>query len=165
MERKKTDCSALLSAHSKQRKVRCGVVLHRESHIGLVYPDSDKIGVWMDNPHDKLILPRTSATDYSDISFTLCIPRKTPTNYESNYVDVTAPMGALVTLDGAPLSFQPIGTTGYGLARVTALSAGPGADGNHSIQGDQGFGITVYGYGQYTSYWYPGGLNLDTIIN
>ena len=29
-----------------------------------VYPDSDKIGVWVDNPDDKLILPRTSATDY-----------------------------------------------------------------------------------------------------
>ena len=26
------------------------------------------------------------------------------------------------------------------------------------------FGITVYGYGQYTSYWYPGGLDLNTII-
>ena len=27
------------------------------------------------------------------------------------------------------------------------------------------FGITVYGYGQYTSYWYPGGLDLKDIIN
>lgn len=30
------------------------------------------------------------------------------------------------------------------------------------------FGITVYGYGQFTSYWYhwyPGGLNLETIID
>ena len=27
------------------------------------------------------------------------------------------------------------------------------------------FGITVYGYGQYTSYWYPGGLNLTDLIN
>jgi len=22
------------------------------------------------------------------------------------------------------------------------------------------FGIQIYGYGSYTSYWYPGGLNL-----
>jgi uncharacterized cupin superfamily protein len=29
-----------------------------------VYPDSDKMGVWVDNPADKLILPRASATDY-----------------------------------------------------------------------------------------------------
>ena len=88
-----------------------------------------------------------------------------PVNYESNYVDVTAPMGAVVTLDGAPLVLQPIGTSGYGLARVYPLGNGPLGDGNHSMSGDQPFGITVYGYGQYTSYWYPGGLNLTDIIN
>ncbi len=87
-----------------------------------------------------------------------------PTNYESNYVDVTAPMGSQIMLDGAPLLFQPIGSTGFGLARVNGLSAGPASDGNHMIQGNQAFGITVYGYGQYTSYWYPGGLDLNTII-
>ena len=87
-----------------------------------------------------------------------------PTTYETNYVDVTAPMGASVMLDGVPLAFDPIGTTGWGLARVQSLSAGPASDGNHSIEGSMGFGITVYGYGQYTSYWYPGGLNLGTII-
>jgi hypothetical protein len=87
-----------------------------------------------------------------------------PTNYESNYVDVTAPVGATVMLDGAPLSFAPIGTTGYALSRVYPLGAGPNNDGNHSIQGNMAFGITVYGYGQYTSYWYPGGLDLNTII-
>jgi hypothetical protein len=87
-----------------------------------------------------------------------------PTNYESNYVDVTAPVGATVMLDGAPLSFAPIGTTGYALSRVYPLNAGPNNDGNHSIQGTMAFGITVYGYGQYTSYWYPGGLDLNTII-
>jgi hypothetical protein len=87
-----------------------------------------------------------------------------PTNYESNYVDVTAPVGATIMLDGAPLNFTPIGTSGYAISRVTALPAGPNNDGNHSIQGNMAFGITVYGYGQYTSYWYPGGLNLNTII-
>jgi hypothetical protein len=87
-----------------------------------------------------------------------------PTNYESNYVDVTAPVGATVMLDGAPLTFTPIGTTGYALSRVYPLNAGPNNDGNHSIQGNMSFGITVYGYGQYTSYWYPGGLDLNTII-
>ncbi len=29
-----------------------------------VYPDSDKIGVWVDNPDDTLMLPRASAADY-----------------------------------------------------------------------------------------------------
>jgi hypothetical protein len=87
-----------------------------------------------------------------------------PVSYDSNYVDVTAPMGATVMLDGRQLSFTAIGATGFGLARVPSLSTGPANDGNHSIQGSMPFGITVYGYGQYTSYWYPGGLNLDKII-
>ncbi|NVB82700.1 MAG: hypothetical protein HOV81_30265 [Kofleriaceae bacterium] len=87
-----------------------------------------------------------------------------PTSYESNYVDVTAPVGATVMLDGTPLNLTPIGTSGYALARVSALNAGPNNDGNHQIQGTMAFGITVYGYGQYTSYWYPGGLDLNTII-
>jgi hypothetical protein len=88
-----------------------------------------------------------------------------PTNYESNYVDVAAPMGAVITLDGMPIpALTPIGGTTFGLARVYPLTAGPLGDGNHSIVGDQAFGITVYGYGQYTSYWYPGGLDLGRII-
>ncbi|HUJ57032.1 MAG TPA: IgGFc-binding protein [Kofleriaceae bacterium] len=88
-----------------------------------------------------------------------------PTSYESNYVDVTAPMGASVMLDGgAPLPLTAIGSTGYGLARVEPLGNGPAGDGNHTITGDMPFGITVYGYGQYTSYWYPGGLDLKDVI-
>ena len=29
-----------------------------------VYPDSDKLGVWVDNPDDELLLPRASAVPY-----------------------------------------------------------------------------------------------------
>ena len=88
-----------------------------------------------------------------------------PTNYETNYVDITAPMGSTVTLDGAAIPpLQPIGSTGWGLSRVTPLGDGPLNDGNHRIMGDQGFGISVYGYGMDTSYWYPGGLNLGRIV-
>jgi hypothetical protein len=69
-----------------------------------------------------------------------------------------------VVLDGEQLTgFVPIGGTGYGLRRVPGLSTGV-AGGNHSITGDAKLGITVYGYGQFTSYWYPGGLNLGNII-
>jgi hypothetical protein len=87
-----------------------------------------------------------------------------PVNYETNYVNITAPMDAIITLDGdpTPLSgFVAIGTTGYGLLRVTLSNAG---DGNHRLVGDQPFGISVYGYGQYTSFWYPGGLDLGEIV-
>jgi len=88
-----------------------------------------------------------------------------PTNYQTNYVDVTAPVGANIVLDGTPLtSWTAIGTTGWQLSRVVPLTAGPNNDGEHSISGDQGFGISVYGYGQDTSYWYPGGLDLHQVV-
>jgi len=87
-----------------------------------------------------------------------------PTNYVVGYLDVLAPTGASISLDGAPVSgFAAIGTSGYGLARVSPLGSGPGTDGSHLITGDQPFGISVYGYGDSTSYWYPGGLDLAPI--
>jgi hypothetical protein len=86
-----------------------------------------------------------------------------PINYEVNYVNITAPTGAVVLLDGAEVSgFTAIGASGYAVARVT-LDNGIGGVGNHQATSTEPFGITVYGYGQYTSYWYPGGLDLENI--
>ena len=62
------------------------------------------------------------------------------------------------TLDGVPVSgFSGIGGSGYGVARVEI----PG--GSHEIASTDEFGITCYGYGNYTSYMYPGGLDVDQI--
>ena len=71
-------------------------------------------------------------------------------------VNVDAQTGAALTLDGSATTaaFTPIGTSGYGVARIKLTG------GNHAISGDRPFGIAVYGYGAYTSYMYPGGLNL-----
>jgi hypothetical protein len=43
-------------------------------------------------------------------------------------------------------------------AAVLTLGAG---NGTHSVDATVPVGIEVYGYGQYTSYWYPGGQNLE----
>ncbi len=84
-----------------------------------------------------------------------------PVNYESNFANLTAPMDAAIELDGLPVAgFTAIGNTGFGVARVELSNAG---DGDHVITGDKPFGVQVYGYGQYTSYWYPGGLDLTLI--
>ena len=84
-----------------------------------------------------------------------------PTNYDTSFANIVAPPGANVTLDGAPVGgFAPIGGTGFSVARVPLSNAG---DGNHLFDGDQKFGVMIYGYGQYTSYWYPGGLDLNSI--
>jgi len=84
-----------------------------------------------------------------------------PANYEVSYVNITAPTGATVTLDGTPIStFTPVGTSGFGVARIVLDSSG---NGDHFAQSTDPFGITVYGYGHATSYWYPGGLDLQEI--
>jgi hypothetical protein len=86
-----------------------------------------------------------------------------PTNYESNYVDVVVKSGVTVMLDNQPIpAGRAVGADGWTVTRVQ-LTNGPADDGNHSISSDQPFGITVYGYGQYTSYWYAGGLDLNDI--
>jgi hypothetical protein len=112
--------------------------------------------------------------DTGDPSMTVAVPVEqfrreylfhAPTNYETNYVDVVAPVSATVILDGTPLtSWQPLGTSGWALSRVTPLGAGPAGDGNHVITSGGPFGISVYGYGQATSYWYPGGLDLESVV-
>ena len=86
-----------------------------------------------------------------------------PTNYVSNFVNVTAPSGATVTLDGQPIpgsSFLAVGSSGFGVAKVALSNTG---NGSHLAESSMPFGITVYGYGTYTSYWYPGGLDLTPI--
>ncbi|MEJ7727620.1 MAG: IgGFc-binding protein [Polyangiaceae bacterium] len=84
-----------------------------------------------------------------------------PDDYDVSYVDITQPMGAQVSIDGAPIGVAPtlIGS-GYGIARVLL---GPGNAGAHVLTADTGVGIQVMGYGAYTSYQYPGGLNLKAI--
>ena len=84
-----------------------------------------------------------------------------PTNYDTSFANIVAPPNANVTVDGAPVAgFTPIGATGFSVARIALSNAG---DGNHLFAGDQKFGVMIYGYGQYTSYWYPGGLDLKFI--
>jgi hypothetical protein len=81
--------------------------------------------------------------------------------YDSNFVNVVAPTGTAVTLDGnalAATAFTPIGGSGFAVARVELSSAEV-----HTIDSAQPFGIVVYGYGLYTSYMYPGGLDLKRI--
>lgn len=81
-----------------------------------------------------------------------------PVNYASNFVNVIAPSTEKVLLDGVEIAgFIPIGSTGYSTANVQLFGTNQG---NYNITSTKPFFINVYGYGDYTSYWYPGGLNL-----
>lgn len=81
--------------------------------------------------------------------------------YAESFVNVVAETGATVMLDGAtiPLAeFQPIGSSSFSVARHPLSRTDV-----HSMTAETPFGIVVYGYGDYTSYMYPGGLDLTHI--
>ena len=88
-----------------------------------------------------------------------------PETYYENWVNVIAPSGAQVKVDGTLVpanAYVAIGNSGYGVAHVSIPCTIQQGNCNpvHVATGNVGFGIEVYGYGAYTSYWYPGGLNL-----
>jgi hypothetical protein len=104
-----------------------------------------------------------------DPSYSLAIPTEqfrtdytflAPDTYVSNRVNVTAPVGAVVELDGVvldPANFVTVGSTGMAVARIAVEG------GAHRIEGPEPFGIVLYGLGRYTSYMVPGGLDLEPI--
>jgi hypothetical protein len=109
-----------------------------------------------------------SAQSRGDPSFSLGIPSAqyrteytflAPESYTQNFVNIVAPTGSVVKLDGQDVTFNdpPIGNTGYVVVRKK-INGGP-----HAATSDQPFGIVVYGYGRYTSYMFPGGLNLNKL--
>jgi len=82
----------------------------------------------------------------------------TPSTYQQDFVNVIAPTGAAVTLDDVDVTnWTVIEGTNLSSARISVLP------GQHQMTGTSPFGITVYGYALFTSYMYPGGLDLRVI--
>jgi hypothetical protein len=121
-----------------------------------------------------LQMPGTDATNSrGDPSMTMAVTpeqfRKqytflAPADYLDNFADILVPMGAAVTLDGAPLAATPtpIGRGDWGFVRAK-LTAGNGGVHTLTTTDDRGLGLQVAGFGFATSYYYPGGLNLNLI--
>lgn len=81
----------------------------------------------------------------------------TPTNFKDDYVNIVAPHGANVDMDGQmvpPGLFSPIQGTPYRVARLMV------SDGAHRIEASEPVGVIVYGYDDDVSYGYPAGLDL-----
>jgi hypothetical protein len=82
-------------------------------------------------------------------------------SWTANYVDIVAPTGANVTVDGVVVpDWAVIGATGFSVAHVQLSNAG---NGNHRLVSNEPVGISVYGVQSAGSYWYPGGLDLTVI--
>ncbi|MEC8024980.1 MAG: IgGFc-binding protein [Myxococcota bacterium] len=79
----------------------------------------------------------------------------TPPSFSEDFINIVGPADAQVMLDGQELYLtEPFGTGNYMLARV------PVSDGVHTISSTGPCAVSVYGWSNYVSYAYPGGLNL-----
>jgi hypothetical protein len=92
-------------------------------------------------------------------SYTVTTPA---TGFNTNFINVVAPTASLgsIKLDGVAVpgaSFTAIPGTSFSGAQL------PVALGSHTMDGAQPFGITVYGFADYDSYGYPGGLSLAPV--
>ena len=81
-----------------------------------------------------------------------------PESYALHYLNLAIPRGEEVTLDGQVVSSgERIGDGSW--EQVTVEVNG----GVHRLESTSAFGVWVYGFGNYTSYMYPGGLDLKVI--
>jgi hypothetical protein len=82
-----------------------------------------------------------------------------PPTYAASFATVIAPAEVTASLDGEPLrSFTAIGDSGYVAARIE-VSEGP-----HDLVTSVPSSLMVYGYNPTTSYLYPGGLDVRSLL-
>lgn len=86
-----------------------------------------------------------------------------PKAYAQDYINIAAPVGVRVEIDGEPIPdelWKPVGTRGELETATVEVD-----DGFHKLTSDTPFGVTGYGYDCHVSYAYPGGLNLETEVD
>jgi hypothetical protein len=83
-----------------------------------------------------------------------------PGDYEANFADIVAPSGTTVVLDNASINTSGA-AVGDGYVVVHGVDLG--SSGAHVLSASAPIGLQVMGYGSFTSYQYPGGLNLKMI--
>ncbi len=84
-----------------------------------------------------------------------------PTDYAESYMDVVGPADTQITLDKKRITAHPTVINGsWSLWRIPLLTGGGGT---HILGATNAVGVQVMGYGAYTSYQYPAGLNLTEI--
>jgi hypothetical protein len=86
-----------------------------------------------------------------------------PTDYTESFADVVETTGDTLTLDGAAVTTAatPLNAN-WSIVRIP-LGSGTDGAGAHVMSGTKPFGVQVIGYGNYTSYQYPAGLDLTVI--
>ncbi|MFH2007247.1 MAG: IgGFc-binding protein [bacterium] len=121
------------------------------------YSSGAQADYWGDPAYSLMVPTEQFRGDYTFLA---------PSTITYNFVKITKRVGEgspAALLDGVPvdegLFSTPIGGTPYGVANV------PISGTHHSITTSNGeaFGIVIYGFASYTSYSYPGGMDLQYI--
>ena len=86
----------------------------------------------------------------------------TPSTYAFDFINVIAPVGTSLTLDGNPLAATCAQVGSIGGVDYCCLRAQV-ADGVHTINGTNRFGLSVSGFDVTASYAYIGGVGLQAI--
>lgn len=79
----------------------------------------------------------------------------TPARNGQNFLLLIRQPGETIALDGATVSasWAPVGDFEYAIVPING--------GSHRITANEPFGVISYGLGEYTSYAYPAGLDLE----
>ena len=110
----------------------------------------------------------TPATTYGDPAFVLEVPTPqyrrnynfvVPSTYTASYINVVGTAGATITLDMATSLAGGVAIPGT----TWVVYRLPIAAGAHNIASSAPFGLKVLGVASYTSYTYPGGLDLSLL--
>jgi IgGFc binding protein len=83
-----------------------------------------------------------------------------PDDYDVSYAVITGPADAAPKVDGVPVGGGKPLANGQNVWR---LKLGAGKNGAHNLVAEKPVGLQVMGYGDNTSYQYPGGLDLKLI--
>ena len=118
-------------------------------------------------------VPQEAELPPGDPAFALVVPVEqwrssynflAPDSFDRSFVNLVATKESFeaVVLDGRSLAEEPWMMVGVSDFVALRLEIEPGP---HALRtsGEEPFGALVYGYGQYTSYMVPGGLNLEPI--
>ena len=117
--------------------------------VGQNYSSQETVGGYGD-PSLSLIPP----SDQFRKDYTILAPE----TYAIHFINLAFRQGTSITLDGQAIEEgEAIGNSGWRQASVEV------SGGVHQLEGTGPFGVWVYGFGSYTSYMYPGGLDLKVI--
>lgn len=106
------------------------------------------------DPFDATVIP---PSEYLNNYVVSTLPNGIDPVIQTEYANLVVPTVDIgnVLLDGVAIpaaSFTSIAGTVWAGAQITLTS------GSHDFAGPEGFGVTVYGYGQYDGYGYPAGF-------